>query len=414
METHATNQIASEKIDRFILVIVILLSVGVRTLIVWPAIEGKIGLVGWDDGHYYRLAISVVEKGQLSADGLTAYRMPLYPLFLAAIYKMFGPTLHFAIPFQVVLGILTCIGTYFLGKEIFNRWVGLIGSILVIFDINLITFSAILMTETLFVFLAFFSLFCLERLRKSQRWYWAVSSGLLLGLATLTRPNFGLLTIIVILWVIITGYMDKRKAFINAAIIFSIVAILWGGWIVRNYVVLKAFIPMTTQGGNAYYGIYNDLVASYTDPLKFGNWINRVYPDETLNLSEVEIDKWGIQQAFTWINAHRFLALKLAVAQIILFWSPDAGFIYIICLGISLLCIPTFLKQKLYSPILWIFFSLGITALVFWSVGIPRYRAFLHPFLALMGVFGIVPIGEKVYLKVRALILKQKFEKSFS
>src|SRR5262245_62833830 len=100
-------------------------------------------------------------------------------------------------------------------------------------------------------------------------WARALWSGLLLGFAILTRPNAGLMVPLAALW----AYQFRgRPRILRLTLTIPLMSLLvLTPWTYRNYVVLNAFIPISTGGGDVFLGANNSVVA--TDPLYYGYWI---------------------------------------------------------------------------------------------------------------------------------------------
>ena len=82
----------------------------------------------------------------------TAFRPPLYPLVLSYLQNTgFSPSAS-VITLHLILGLLTCGGTYWLGRNWLNRPLSLMASALVAADPILVFQSVQVMTETMATF----------------------------------------------------------------------------------------------------------------------------------------------------------------------------------------------------------------------------------------------------------------------
>jgi len=61
------------------------------------------------------------------------YQSPLYPYFLAIIYRLFGHNLFTVRVIQFIIGSLNCILIYLIGKKAFSPRVGLLAALMAIF-----------------------------------------------------------------------------------------------------------------------------------------------------------------------------------------------------------------------------------------------------------------------------------------
>jgi len=113
-----------------------------------------VGLDAWgwgDEPDYHRHASDIaVGRGFLTPNGEpTAARPPLYPIVLAGVYRVFGPSHAAGRIFQMVLGAGVVLLTYLVAKKLFSSDVGLVAAAFVAANPSLIYLSALLMTENL-------------------------------------------------------------------------------------------------------------------------------------------------------------------------------------------------------------------------------------------------------------------------
>lgn len=388
-----------QSVDWLILIYIFLLALVIRTIFAWPAITGEQGFAMGDDDDYYRLAISLLETGQLRDGNFAAYRMPLFPIILAGIYKVFGSEPHVAHPFIVLLSATTCGGVYILGKKTFSRQVGLAAGIFSIVDLNLIFYSRFLLTETLFVFLILYSFIALIKLDEKQNWHWALISGLLLGLGALTRVNLLIFIPVLMGWMIIAQRPIEISRLRNALIVGGSVLIMWSVWVSRNYFELGTFVPLTTQGGRAYYGVFNDDAAKYKNLSSYGSWRTKDVPElPEEEWSEINYDRWQKRLAWNWIRSNPFQAILVALSQVVHLWKPDFWLIYV--LDISLLLLPAgvvglllALRSNNLLPIPWVLFAATLTITSVFTIAVPRFRLVLHPYILILAANTIVHIA---------------------
>ena len=120
----------------------------------------------------------------------STYRVPGYPLFLAALYALFGDDLLFPKLANAILSTLTCLFTYLIADKAFSRKVALTASGIVALLPSHVLYAGLLATESIFTCLMLGSttlfLFALER--ADRRWLLLMASGFVLGLAALVRP----------------------------------------------------------------------------------------------------------------------------------------------------------------------------------------------------------------------------------
>jgi 4-amino-4-deoxy-L-arabinose transferase-like glycosyltransferase len=374
--------------EKLSILAIFILALTLRVVFAWPALSGAEEFGQGDDDDYYRLGMSIAQTGALADYGkLSAYRMPFFPITIAPFHYFLGAAPHAAQPLIVVLSALTCVGVYLLGRELFQPQVGLVAAALSAINLQLVIYSRVLMTETLFIFLVLAGMLGLERVRKTQRWSWAIVTGVILGLATLTRANFGPFVLFAVVWLFLHTRQQIGIALRNTAIIAGLVGIFWGGWVVRNYIAFDAFIPFTTQGGNAYYGIYND-TAAQLPPGRYGNWINREPPvpvSSAHEWSEVDLDRLQRSLAFDWIKAHPALSAKIALMQGVYFWWPDENDRLSFWLTpLALIGLIIAVRRWSHGVILWMILAGVFTIMAIASVGVARYQLPLYPIVSVL------------------------------
>ncbi len=380
----------THKLDLALGLLVFVIALALRIYAAAPIWAGGDLSITDDGPHYFGIAISLIQNGTFAIDGVpTAYRMPFFPLFLAFWHSILGLQPYAPLPVFLIISALIAVGTYILGRSFATHVVALIAALLIAIDGAFILFSHYYMTETLFSLLVLASMLSIWRVRVSQDWRWAVAAGVLLAGATLTRANFGLFVGLVVLWVIWHGRQHIGPAVRNGLIVGGLVIVLWLPWVVRNYLVFDSFIPFTTQGGNAYYGIYNDEVTGGDPTLVYGSWIWRIPHPPTIPgqvWNEVTLDQYQREVTWEWIRAHPTKALTVAVIQLFHFWNWRTGGGFLSWACTVLLGLPTLivfgLRRRQPELILWLALALTMSAMSVISVGMPRYQLPLRLILA--------------------------------
>ncbi|MFV9504449.1 MAG: glycosyltransferase family 39 protein [Oscillochloridaceae bacterium umkhey_bin13] len=176
-------------------------------------------------------------------------RAPLYPLFIAGHFALFGRDLAPVFLSQSLLSLLSVALTYVLARHVsadqprLRAAPGLAALFTAIY-LPLASYAQLLLSETLFItlLLAFFVSLSLER--SDQRWPWPlVLAGGLLGLATLTRGlTLGFLPLIV-LWLIIRTRQQHARNWLRPAALrlaalglaFGLVVAPWSLYASRAY-----------------------------------------------------------------------------------------------------------------------------------------------------------------------------------
>lgn len=295
--------------DRRIIFIVVILAFVIRIgfALVFPT------PVTSDALDYHQLAENFLLKHQFGFNvHPSSYRPPLYPLFLALVYMISGNSLVAVLFFQAVFGALTVLFVFKLGRFLSTPKVGLATATIVAFDPHLIILAGMLMTEALFTLLLVAALFTtLVGFHRAQN-RWFVISGILWGLGALTRPE-GLLYLIVVLVVGISINRKERALSIRrSALVLGLALITIAPWTVRNTIVHKHLVVLTTNSGvNFWIGNHPKSKGGYYFP-------ETDNPLADTSLSEVARDRLGYREGFRLILSHplsflRNLGLKSAI-----------------------------------------------------------------------------------------------------
>lgn len=207
---------------------------------------GHIVLRGDAEG-YDKCAQAFVEHGSFfcAPDNLNyqTNRTPLYPLFLAVCYFVFGVKVAPAIFLQILLSCFTVYLIYLLAEKLFDKEIALFSALLLAVDFASISFTQYLLTETLFTFFVVASVLTGVYVLKEGRFSFLF--GVLLACASLTRP----ITYYIVFPVAVGFFIFRPKSLLVLLIPY---VVLVGSWQFRNYLVSGNPAFSTIQGTNLY------------------------------------------------------------------------------------------------------------------------------------------------------------------
>ncbi len=237
------------------------LAIGAAALVVRVVVAHRLGYVrGYNDGDqadYRTLAYDIIGgNGYRTASGArTAFRSVGYPLFLAGAIRI-GHAVPVELPIrmiigfaQAVVGTVTVIVTGLLARRRCSPLAGVVAASVLALWPSLVLMTGIALTETLFtcllacgIAIAFWSEHPGER-----RLRWA---GVVLGLATLTRPAAVPVVAVVALSVWARrADADRARQACGALAVGFLLALL--PWVFRNALEMGSFVPTDTHGGYA-------------------------------------------------------------------------------------------------------------------------------------------------------------------
>jgi tetratricopeptide (TPR) repeat protein len=227
--------------------------------------------LGLDAKFYDQWAKALFSGG---APGGAYFMSPLYPYFLAAIYGLFGRDLFLVRMIQAGLGAGTAALTYLLGRDLFDRRVGILAGLTTACYGALIYYDCSILLTPLLVLLNLVAVYLLVRADSSSRAGFYLASGAALGLAGVGRAAALLFVPVALLWVLKprSGEGGSRGRTVNArrraAAFFALgVVLVIAPVTIRNYVASRDFVVVTSNGGiNFYIGNGRQATGGYVKP----------------------------------------------------------------------------------------------------------------------------------------------------
>jgi 4-amino-4-deoxy-L-arabinose transferase-like glycosyltransferase len=378
-----------------------------------------------DDRHYDRLACSIAIAGQYPVrpaladrdscgsmppgeNAPTAFRPPGYPVLLAGVHVAGDP-----LPVDrwtrgrvanALLGTLAVALLGLIAVRIWDRRVALVAMAVCALDLPLVLVGAALLSDTLFVALVLAAVLAALRAPAARRAILsAAGAGLLIGLATLTRPTALVLLLPLGLAVARTPRRPAAALALTAAVALTIAP-----WTVRNAVQMHAFIPVSDFVGSWVAGTYNDQARADPEHPGSSQTFVRGEFDDLDGVPEVErqreLTRRGLRYAadnpgyvgqVVLHNTMRLLNLeggswwrRQARTMSLPTWSGDVaayGFFALALLALAGAVTPAARRAPAW---LWLTPVLLFLAVIFAGSAI-RYRAPVEPFLALLAALAL-------------------------
>lgn len=198
------------------------------------------------------------------------FRAPLYYYFLALIYYLFGHNYFIPRLIQIALGAFSTWLTYRLGWRLFGEKEGVIAGVIYALCGPIIYFDADLLIPALLLPLILLTLLQLDRQRENPTTGGFLLAGLMLGLSALARPNILVFIPFVWIWIL---WVNQGKT--KWALVFSAgVVLMISPVTLRNWLVGKDFVPISSQAGVNFYIGNNPQSDGYTAivPGTPGDW----------------------------------------------------------------------------------------------------------------------------------------------
>jgi len=222
---------------------------GLLIRLVFVALEPATPLVG-DERTWINWGIALPEGIASSSVSFSPFRTsmifhpPLFPYFIAGLYRVFG-TLTAVKLAQAAVGAIAIPAVGLLGQSVFGPRVGVGAAGLAAFYPELIWYSAHFWSEPLFMALLWWAFAALLVSDSRASPSAAVLSGVLWGLACLARETALYFVPVAALWLAFRTSGGKRRA--AAFLLATLVVVL--PWTVRNAILYRACVPISTMGG---------------------------------------------------------------------------------------------------------------------------------------------------------------------
>ncbi|MCM8778071.1 MAG: glycosyltransferase family 39 protein [Candidatus Omnitrophica bacterium] len=248
-----------------------------------------------------------------------SWRAPGFPFFLAGIYKISGHSYFAAKIGLAVLNALSCFFLFLLASEVLkSKIAGFWCALIYTFYPPSIFWTGYLVPVTLEAFLFLLVSLSLIKGRVGKKIFPFIIGGLFTGIGILIRSIFLVFMPAVFLWLILT---DRKHLFVKFFSYGISVFITISPWIIRNYIIHKAFVLASTEGGIVCYIANNEKSiyqpSGYWDPT--GNYEESVI-QKIKGLSEVETDRLFYREAFRFIRTHPDIYWKLVKDRFFRFW----------------------------------------------------------------------------------------------
>ncbi len=171
------------------------------------------------------------------------FHPPLYLYFVGVPFALFG-TLEAVKYAQCLAGVLLVPALGLIGRRVFGERAALVAAGVAAFYPELVWFASHFWAETVFTTLLWWAIERLLAADGEARTTAALASGLLCGLAILTRETVLYFLPLAALWLAWRRAGGGRRA----AILLVASALVVVPWTVRNWLVFDAFVPVSTSG----------------------------------------------------------------------------------------------------------------------------------------------------------------------
>src|SRR5580692_7385572 len=314
------------------LVLIVVVAAGVRVAFAWSQARklapGVLGVVPFQQ-ETGNIAYALAEGrgfGNVfrSGTGPTAWLAPVYPLIVAATFKIFGTFTSGAFFACAALNILfssaACVPMYFVGKGIGGLGVAAGAAWLwAVFPTGVMMPFEWIWDTSLSALLAALLLWATLELAESERWVdWGVY-GVLWGLALMTNPALGTLLPFLLGWAALRGCGESGLRWQRAGLAVGLAILFCLPWTIRNYVAFHRLVPVRSNLPFELWLGNNDI---FDEDARGGRQaITRT--EEARRYAQLGetgymAEKWELATSF--MRTHPELELRLAGRKFVSFW----------------------------------------------------------------------------------------------
>ncbi len=358
-----------------------------------------------DAERYRRVAVSLLEGRGFCEWGNhpTAFVPPMYPLFLAGCFKVFGVDFLPVILIQAVIGGLVSWLVYRLEVQLAGTPVGILSAMVSAVYPELVVISSFAYTETLFIFMTVLFILLLHTAMRSDKIKdWALA-GLIFGLGLLIRSLLFFFPLFLFLVFLSVKYFRRFLKGLFVMLLVGYCTLI--PWTIRNYKVFHAFVPVSTGGsGEFWIGTYIPFEGRYRHQ-ETSALILKLTQDAK---NEVEKDKIlfhaglkNIQEnpvRYFWISAKKAFRFVFQIYENIPTGHTRTPNVWImLVLGMSYYfllltaLIGVWATRKTWKKWIPLYVLFGYAILIYSATHfVPRYRIPLVPFMGIFSAYGIL------------------------
>lgn len=360
--------------------------------------------IGWNlaTGHGYRGGLT----GALVQDQSIGRVGPGYEFFLAALFWLFGHSYPAVWVAQALVHTASASLVYLLAKRMISGERGgvfcLLASAVFGFHPDLVQMVAMLMTETLYIFLMLLAVYCAVCYLSRPRMRTAVLAAILLALAVLTRASA------VILLAAFALALIWRRNWKACLIVVLLQILLIGPWTWRNYRVYHTFVLTTAAGGYDLWVGNNPASNGELQPTpEITSYLQSQGFIAANQKGIAEVEQFAVHQPLSFLRLQVVKAVKyFSLIRTSAWWSNLSGLSRVVTLVLSSgFTFVLFLFGILGAWIAWrdkigearwlVLFAAATPASVIPIVVETRYRYPLYPFLAVFAALAGAQIVRK-------------------
>jgi tetratricopeptide (TPR) repeat protein len=398
-------------------------ALAIRAIMLWQLNGSDLFELRMGDGRVYDLWARRIAAGDWLGDEVF-YQAPLYPYFLATLYRVGADGLLATRICQITLGAASCGILALAGWRFFSREVGIAAGLILAIYAPAFFADAMIQKSVLDTFLVSLVLLVLAGVGDSASSRRCLALGASVGILALSRENALVFVIALIPWLLWLGPAPASRRLLRAAALLTGFALVLGPVALRNWHVGGELHLTTSQFGHNFYignaagadGTYRPLIYGRGDPLvERRDAIDLAERASGKKLTPAEVSNFYTERALEHIRAEPTTWLRLMLRKLALAFNAvelvdtedqythaesswllrlsNAAFHFGILAPLALLGVFTsWSRRTRLLPLFLLFGAYAATLLLFYIFG--RYRLPLVPILVMFAAAGVVGLRD--------------------
>jgi 4-amino-4-deoxy-L-arabinose transferase-like glycosyltransferase len=331
--------------------------------------------------------------------GHTAFIAPVYPLLVAAVFKVFGSDSAASAlviqSVQVLLNLLTIALMMHVARKLFNGRTAVLAGLIWAVSLPVVWLPTIFWETSLSAFLLIGLLAWALRCARKPSWgMWALL-GMYAAFTALVNPALLLSVIAIVAWIAWQSRRQSAKWPLMSVLAFAVV---FAPWPIRNARTFHAFIPLRTTVGFELWMGNRPGATGYLDESVFPSF-NKQELGDYVRMGEVAYCDHKSALAKAYITAHPSTFVRMSLLRTLRFWSGTGTED-----GSALFAVHALLTTVFGFAGLWLLFRSGrraetvLFALPLLLFPLPymithaefRYRIVIDPLLAVFAAYALI------------------------
>jgi tetratricopeptide (TPR) repeat protein len=262
-----------------------------------------------------------------SPENTAYFRTPLYPFFLAAVFRLPGDDLQLARIAQAILGSVAAIWIASIAARRFGRVAAWSAGLLAAISWPLLHYGRELLISALLIFLGALLLWVWDRTTPASSWRRWLALGILAGANALAWTSLVVLGPLIMAFAAWEDAPSSRRRVERALLVFAGVLVLVLPVTIRNRVISGEWVPLASQGGiNLWIGNNPEADGISARLPGFSSWRNEdvdaaLAREHGHRLGPGEQDRYFRRKAFDFIRKNPGDAVSLFARKLYFFFQ---------------------------------------------------------------------------------------------